>query len=170
MQFSDRPETGDARSAMDGTGRGASQGAREVIRDIMTRQKFGVLATVAGKQPHSSLVAVAPTRDLKRILLATPRSTRKFSNMQKNPRVSLLLHNAGLGNVDFEQACAVTAVGTAREISQKEREEFLTHYLYRHPGLRDFVRSSSCAFIEIDVDVYSLARHFQEVIEWHLKS
>ena len=142
----------------------------ESIRNVLKGEKFGALATTAGNQPHSTLVAVAPTPDLKRVLLATPRSTRKFSNLQDNPRVSLLIDSVAQENVDFEQACAVTAVGTAREITHQQRERFLELYLGRHPALRDFVRSPSCALIEIDVDVYYLARHFQEVMEWHLKS
>jgi nitroimidazol reductase NimA-like FMN-containing flavoprotein (pyridoxamine 5'-phosphate oxidase superfamily) len=163
-------ETGNEHSADAGTGGVAGDGLRELIRDIMKRKKFGALATTAGRRPHSTLVAVAPTPDLKRILLATPRCTRKFANLQDNPHVSLLIDSSGQGDVDFEQACAVTAVGTAREPSPQERERFVEFYLGRHPGLRDFVRSPSCALIEIDVEVYYLARHFQEVMEWHMKS
>lgn len=169
MQSDEQPDnSGLEQSPPDATPRRNTELGKR-IHSLLEKERFGVLATEAEDQPYTSLVAVAATEDMKRLFLATTRSTRKFANLIENPRVSLLVDSCSHDGVDFENAAALTALGTGREIPENEREEFLEVYLAKHPGLRDFVRSPSCALIEIQVSVYYLARHFQEVMAWRPK-
>ena len=52
---------------------------------------FGVLATEHAGQPHTSLIAITPLDHGQRLLFATYRNTRKFSNLLHNKRVSVLM-------------------------------------------------------------------------------
>lgn len=52
---------------------------------------FGVLATEHAGQPHTSLIAITPLDHGQRLLFATYRNTRKFSNLMHNKRVSVLM-------------------------------------------------------------------------------
>jgi len=142
---------------------------REAVRELLSSQRLGVLATNADGQPYTNLVAVAATPDLSHLLLATTRATRKFSNLSADPRVSFTVDNCSNAPVDFQKAAAVTALGQAREVPSEERQEFLDIYLDKHPSLESFVRSPSCALLKVEVEVYYLVRRFQEVMEWHLK-
>jgi hypothetical protein len=38
-------------------------------------------------------------------------------------------------------------------------------YLAKHPQLRDFAQSPSCALFRVDVEKYSIVYQFQNVIE-----
>jgi len=41
-------------------------------------------------------------------------------------------------------------------------------YLEKHPYLKDFVNSPSCAFLKLTVKTYYLVRRFQNVVEIHM--
>ena len=57
------------------------------------RRRLAVLATQHEGKPYASLVAFAATDDLKTIIFATTRSTRKFVYLSSNPAVALLIDN-----------------------------------------------------------------------------
>ena len=142
---------------------------KRAVRTLFGEQSLAVLATHACGQPYTSLVAVAATPDLTGLLLATTRATRKFANLSADPRVALLVDSRSNKKIDFEEAAAVTAVGQAREVAEAGREALLEVYLAKHPHLERFVRSPTCAFLKVEVEVYYLVRRFQEVMQWHLK-
>ncbi|OGP64251.1 MAG: hypothetical protein A2170_11075, partial [Deltaproteobacteria bacterium RBG_13_53_10] len=111
-------------------------------------------------------VAFAATEDLKYILFATIRSTRKYSNLSKNPRVAMVIDNRTNKEIDFETAVAVTAVGTVREL---EKDRFVDLYLSRHPHLRHFVTSPGCALLGMEVESYYIVRQFQNVTQFRME-
>jgi nitroimidazol reductase NimA-like FMN-containing flavoprotein (pyridoxamine 5'-phosphate oxidase superfamily) len=141
---------------------------RAALGDLLTSQRLAVLATHRDGQPHASLVAFATTRDLRELLFATARTTRKFANLTRDPRVSLLVDNRSNRAADIHQAAAVTAVGTAAEVGEMDRERCLELYLAKHPHLEEFVCSPSCALVRVRVSCYSLVSRFQKVMEWHI--
>jgi heme iron utilization protein len=58
---------------------------RQTLRSLFTSQKLAVLASTGDDKPYCSLMAFAVSDDLKHIVVATKRHTRKFANMQKHP-------------------------------------------------------------------------------------
>jgi nitroimidazol reductase NimA-like FMN-containing flavoprotein (pyridoxamine 5'-phosphate oxidase superfamily) len=140
----------------------------KLLRDLLNTQRLGVLATHNPKGPHTSLVAFAATYDLKNLLFATTRSTRKYANLVVNTRVAMLVDNRSNDVSDFRKAVAITATGKAREVPEHLKEEFLTVYLNKHPYLRDFVAAPTCALLRIEVDKYSVVNRFQNVVEWRM--
>ena len=55
-----------------------------------------------------------------------------------------------------------------RDDSGIEKEKVLDHYLAKHPELKDFVLSPSCALLKITVNTYYVVNRFQNVLELHM--
>lgn len=140
------------------------------IKKLFTTQKLGVLSTCGDDQPYSNLVAFAATEDLKKLIFATTRSTKKYTNLTRNPIVSLLVDNRANQDSDFSDAIAVTATGVSREVSRGKREALLKIYLKKHPHLKAFVMSPTCALLNISVHRYYLVHSFQQVLELPVRS
>uniref|UniRef100_A0A7V6A195 Pyridoxamine 5'-phosphate oxidase family protein n=1 Tax=Desulfobacca acetoxidans TaxID=60893 RepID=A0A7V6A195_9BACT len=140
----------------------------KIVQELLHRQRLAVLATLMSDQlgrPYTNLIAFVATYDLKEIVFATNRATRKFKNLAADPRVSLLVDNRSNQETDFGEASAVTILGTAGEISGPEREARLQLFLSKHPYLEEFVTAPTCALVSVKVEKYILVTRFQEVRE-----
>ena len=144
---------------------------RKHVAELLLSQKLAVLASQSPEgSAYASLIAFAATDDLREIVLATPKATRKFANLKHNPKVSLLVDNRSNQEDDFHDAMAVTVMGQAEEINLDASQNKLTSlYLRKHPYLEDFLRAPSTALILISVKRYYLVSRFQEVIELHIQ-
>ena len=144
------------------------QQIKQILNELFTSQKLAVLGTHQGGQPYGSLVAFAATSDLRNLVFATTRATRKFANLRSDPRVSMVLDNRSNRVADFRKAVAATALGRAREVRGKERENLAEMYLAKHPHLKEFVGSPTCALVKMRVEVYYVVWRFQNVFEWRV--
>jgi nitroimidazol reductase NimA-like FMN-containing flavoprotein (pyridoxamine 5'-phosphate oxidase superfamily) len=142
---------------------------KRVVKNLFHSQRLGVLATYGEGQPYSSLVAFAATSDLKYLVFATTRATRKYANVSAESRVAILVDNRSNQDSDFHSAIAVTALGNAEEVKESERNRFLRLYLAKHPYLEEFVNSPTCALLKVSVQKYHMASRFQNVTELHIK-
>ena len=140
----------------------------KTIRDLFRMQKLAVLSTHNAGQPYASLVAFAATEDLRHLYFATARTTRKYRNLSLDPRVAMLMDSRSNLDSDVHTAVAVTATGTAVEVSGQERDQGAQRYLARHPYLQDFIGAETCAFVRVTVKTYYLVSRFQQVMELHL--
>jgi heme iron utilization protein len=138
------------------------------IGDLLRSQKLAVLSTHSNGQPYASLVVFAATEDLKHLLFATTRATRKYENISHDPRVALLIDSRSNLNSDIHGAIAVTATGKAEEVAEKEKEALLKIYLAKTPHLKDFVYSPTCALFRVKVKTYYMVSKFQKVFELHI--
>ena len=73
----------------------------EVIRGLFASQPLAVLATMMSGQPYTNLVAFCETDDLKCLLFATNRSTRKYDNLVENPQIAMLIDSRANQESDF---------------------------------------------------------------------
>ena len=144
------------------------QQIKQILNELFISQKLAVLGTHQGGQPYGSLVAFAATSDLRNLVFATTRATRKFANLRSDPRVSMVLDNRSNRVADFRKAVAATALGRAREVRGKERENLAEMYLAKHPHLKEFVGSPTCALVKMRVEVYYVVWRFQNVFEWRV--
>lgn len=140
----------------------------ESLRTLLETQYLGVLATHHGGEPYSSLVGFAATPDLKQLLFATGRATRKHANLVADARASMLVDNRTNRPADFTEASAATAVGVVEEVSEAESSEFDRIFLAKHPHLEAFVHSPSCVRLRLGVSVFMVVTHFQNVVELHI--
>jgi len=142
---------------------------KKFLQDLFSSQRLAVLATQGKRRPYGNLVAFMATDDLKHLLFATTRATRKYANISKNPRVAMVVDNRSNQEADFHQAAAVTATGVVKEIVGLEKERLQKLYLTKHPYLKEFLSSPTCALLKMSVETYYLVRQFQNVMELHLR-
>jgi nitroimidazol reductase NimA-like FMN-containing flavoprotein (pyridoxamine 5'-phosphate oxidase superfamily) len=138
------------------------------MSSLLKSQKLSVLATHRRGQPHVSLVAFAATADNRELIFATTRTSRKFANLQADSRAALLIDSRTHQESDFHLGQALSATGTVVELSGPEKHSRLQLFLTKHPHLREFVQSPSCALMSMHVQVYNLVSKFQKVIEYRL--
>lgn len=136
---------------------------RQLIQDLFASVRLAVLSTQQGDQPCSHLVAFGFTPDLKHLVFATERGTRKFLNISTNPRVSMLIDDRANDPSDFEKAIAVTAAGKAREVPCRPGTLYHDLYLRRHPSLSGFVSSPTCALLCVEVENYMIVSRFRQI-------
>jgi nitroimidazol reductase NimA-like FMN-containing flavoprotein (pyridoxamine 5'-phosphate oxidase superfamily) len=139
-----------------------------LLKKLFSDQLLAVLGTQGSSGPYGNLVAFAATDDLKNLIFATTRSTRKYENLLETPRVSMVMDNRSNHEIDFHEAVAVTATGSAKEIDGLELDPFRKLYLKKHPHLIDFVTAPTCALLKVKVDTYYIVRRFQQVTELHI--
>jgi putative heme iron utilization protein len=137
----------------------------ELIRNLLESQRLAVLSTQNHGQPYSNIVAIAATVDLRYLLFATTRATRKYANLMADSRVAVLVDNRRNDPADFVEAAALTALGQAWEVQGAERQQLLPVYLKKHPYLEEFVAAPTCALLRVRVDKYIVVTRFQEVRE-----
>jgi nitroimidazol reductase NimA-like FMN-containing flavoprotein (pyridoxamine 5'-phosphate oxidase superfamily) len=138
------------------------------IRSLCEQQKLAVLATTGDNRPYANLVAFVCDPAMTYLLFATPRTTRKFLNLQSNPAAALLIHDAANRKADFTQAISLTVLGTASEALPPDKEAYQADYLKKHPHLRSFVTSKECALLRVAIDTLIVVSDFQTVHTWHL--
>jgi len=130
----------------------------KLAKELFTSQKLAVLSTQYGGQPFGNLIAFAHTTELKLLIFVTNRNTRKYRNISAENKVSVLVDSRKHKISDFENAVAITAFGTAAEVTGKERKSLASLYLKKYPHLRDFVNKPSNALIKIDITDLFIAR------------
>jgi hypothetical protein len=102
---------------------------------------------------------------LRRLVFATPRTTRKFANLREDPRVALLVNSSENAASDFHQAASATVTGTAAPAPEGERPCLAAALLDRHPYLKAFLSAPTTAVVSVAVRKIVLVHHFQTVEE-----
>jgi hypothetical protein len=144
------------------------QQMREQIGALLASQQLTVLGTQRDGQPYASLMAFVHTGDLRTVVVATSQTTRKYYNIERDPRVSLFFDDRSNTPADFHRATALTALGVARNCVVSEDGELRELYLGRHPYLEPFVAAPATSLLAIEINHYLLVNEFQQVMELHL--
>jgi nitroimidazol reductase NimA-like FMN-containing flavoprotein (pyridoxamine 5'-phosphate oxidase superfamily) len=140
---------------------------RSRIEGLLRREPYAVLCTQGDGQPYGSVVAFAAENDLRTLVFATGRETRKFRLMTESPRVAVVVDSRDRHPDELMAVEAVTVTGRAREVPEgAEFDRLSARLLERHPGLRSFLDSPTTALIRVDVVRYLHVRRFQEVHQW----
>lgn len=144
--------------------------AEQLVRALLDSQRFAVLSTQSETGPYSSLIAFWASDDMSHVVFATMRATRKFNFLITHPRVALLFDDRSNRDSDVGEATALTATGTARELTDEGSRAIAREALVaRHPALASFAADPECAFIRVDVDVFYVVTQLQNVLELHLR-
>ncbi len=132
------------------------------MADLLKDESLGVLATTAEDgSPYTSLVGFFAGGNLRELFFATFKDTRKYRNIQHNPRVCLLIDTRENSPEDFRDAAALTVLGRAAPADRDEKARNL--YLSKFPHLESFLSDPGCLIIKIAVSEYILVERFQEV-------
>ena len=142
---------------------------RKALKRLLSKQKLACLATSKSNKPHTSLVAFAATDDLRTILFATTKSSRKYAYLKANGRVSMLVDDRTNRITDFEEGTAVTVIGRAKEPDAHGKNTYLKLYLEQHPYLEEFVESKHSSLFTVEVETYRVVTRFQQVDELRMQ-
>jgi hypothetical protein len=141
--------------------------ARDGIVALLNSVGFAVLATEHAGQPHTSLVAITPVDNWHRLVFATYRNTRKFTNLTHNKRVSVLMdgrhHAAPCG---APGSFVLSAVGRVQDVDPAVHPATLQAHLQRHPDLLAFTQSPDCVLLEVVVEAYQVVHGIDDVTWW----
>ena len=124
------------------------------VKELLTKQKLGVLATQGDIYPYNTLVGYAFTNDLRFILFATMRHTRKYRNILKHPNVSILIDNRTNHAGDFKNAVALTVAGKTVRVKKSLKTKYRRLFLKRFPRLKRFIHDPDTSIIPLRVDKY----------------
>jgi general stress protein 26 len=138
---------------------------KNIVRDIFASQRLAVLATEKENSPYINLVVFIADKDLKWLVFATNRSTRKFENIMANPMVAILIDNRCKYDFDTKKTVVISALGKAEGLLDFEKAKLMEQYLDKHPHLKDFITSSDCVFVKLKIEKYIIVQRFQEVSE-----
>ena len=138
-----------------------------LVKELFSSQKLAVLSTQYGGQPFSNLIAFAYSDELRLLIFVTNRDTHKYRNISAENKVSVLVDSRKHELSDFENAVAITAFGTAGEVTGNEWKTLAALYLEKYPHLKDFVNKPSNALIKMDITDLFIAR-FDSVNILHL--
>ena len=139
-----------------------------LTKELFNSQKLAVLSTQYGGQPYSNLMAFAHANELRLLIFVTNRDTHKYRNISAENKVSVLVDSRKHELTDFEDAIAITAFGTAKEVTSDEWKTLAALYLEKYPYLEDFVNKPSNALIKVDITDLFIAR-FDSVHILHLE-
>jgi len=132
------------------------------IKQLLTTQKTGVLATLSPTYPYTTLVAFVIIDDWRSLLFMTPRETQKYENLQNNNAISFLIDNRMNTPSDFSQATTLTILGKAAEVDKQDYQE---SYLQQHPELSDFFHHPKSAMMKVTIEYFLLVKDFQTVVK-----
>jgi nitroimidazol reductase NimA-like FMN-containing flavoprotein (pyridoxamine 5'-phosphate oxidase superfamily) len=135
---------------------------KKQLHELFTKQRFAVIATQASNEPYTSLVAFSSTEDLSYLIFATLRQTRKYENIRKNAKISMLIDNRENLSSDIKNAIAVTVVGNATEIKEKQ-QYFLDIHFRKHPYLREFLKNENCVLVGLSIEKIIIVTDFQQL-------
>lgn len=127
---------------------------KEFVEDVLHASLHAVLATEGQGQPYASLIAVTPAEGFLQIIFATYRDTRKYANLNNNPKVAILFEDRGGDGFNQENINVLTAFGRAEEVNKAVSDAPLQAHLLRHPELESFLLSEECAIFRVSVESY----------------
>ena len=127
----------------------------EKINALILRKDSCVLATTDGETPHCSLMAYVTGESNERLYLVTSRDSRKYQNIRRHPRVSLLIDTRGEQQRKLTQAVTITGncdiLQDTADIAQVK-----ANFARQHPQLNDFIRKNDIAVMCVQIDFFLL--------------
>lgn len=140
---------------------------REQMTAMVKENDSCVLATASENRPHCSLMAYVADDTGEKLYMATPADSRKFTNLEKNPAVSLLIDTRA--RPEEEKTRALTVSGTCIRVKDpKERAAAAEKLLAVHPRLAELLDDPGVEILCVTVSSFLLLNgvsdaHFLEV-------
>ena len=142
-----------------------------LIRSLIAQSPYAILCSQIKGQPYGSILAVSFSEDLSSIYFTTPKSTRKYSILSSEDRVSIVIDNRHKHGDNHMTVSAVTITGIAREVKDLTSvNDFSAILLKQHPFLKQLLDSKTAALFEIKTNRFLYVERFQEVKEWTVQN
>jgi nitroimidazol reductase NimA-like FMN-containing flavoprotein (pyridoxamine 5'-phosphate oxidase superfamily) len=126
----------------------------DTMQALVKEKDMCVLATASNNRPHCSLMAYVADDACTEIYMVTLKDTKKYRNLQENPRVSLLIDTREEDRGSRRpQAKALTVTGLFEQIRDENmRRQIREALIRRHAQLEGFANHP-------DAEVFSIRIH-----------
>ncbi len=115
---------------------------RKIIFSFLNSQPLAVISTVNDKgNPESALIGFGGKEDLV-LIVGTNKSTRKYKNVLKNPRVALAI---GFG----QEMITVQYEGIAELMPDSELKEYQKLYYVKNPSAKKYESDEGQVYFKI---------------------
>ena len=137
----------------------------ETMKAMVRDHNTCVLATAnTDGQPHTSLMTYSWGNDGLALYFVTRKQSRKFQNISKNPKVSVMIDTRPAACSSDEktplqhraQITALTVTGLAQEVQDAPFYTARQHLLEINPGLRTITTEENTAVIKVLVSEFLL--------------
>lgn len=136
------------------------------VCQVLKTQSLGILATQTEEYPYLTLVSFVSSNDIKTIIFATLKESRKYENIQENKKVSIFIGSQKNIIEDYKDAKALSFYGIIKKTTKKQSSEYKKLYLKKHPHFAEFLSDPQCKLMVISVKKITLSMRFQEVREY----
>ena len=131
------------------------------MKALATQKNICVLATVAGRKPHCSLMAYVTDENCTELYMVTHKNTKKYKNLMENQFVSLLIDTRETS--PRLKAKALTIAGECTVIEgEKKRQTVRSKLLAVHPHLSEFIHHSEAEILCVRIHSFLLLDGLQE--------
>ena len=131
------------------------------MKALVREKNICVLATVAGRKPHCSLMAYVTNQNCTEMYMVTNKNTNKYKNLMENPSISLLIDNREISPRTKARALTVEGICAAIENEQK-RKKVQTKLLAVHPHLSEFINHLDAEILCVRIHSFLLLNGLQE--------
>ena len=113
----------------------------EIVSEFIKAHKIAILSTVTHDfLPQSAVVGIYVGKNME-LFFGTFRTSRKYQNLQKNPRVSIV--------IGWDSGKTVQYEGEAKELSGKAVEEFKKAHLKHMNTAAKYVSKEQAVFFKV---------------------
>lgn len=131
------------------------------MKALAIKSNICVLATVAGRKPHCSLMAYVTDENCEEIYMVTHKNTHKYKNLMENPSVSILIDTRDIS--PRAEAKALTVEGVYAAIKdEKKRAKIQAKLLAVHPHLAEFINHPETEILCVKIESFLLLSGLQE--------
>jgi nitroimidazol reductase NimA-like FMN-containing flavoprotein (pyridoxamine 5'-phosphate oxidase superfamily) len=116
-----------------------------VVMNVLLNNNFCVLSTCRNDMPNSSLMQYICGAGCTKLYMLTLKDSTKYTNIMKNPNVSLLVDTRD----NASQVYAVTIYGNARIISKEDSKKLFDQFRIRYTNLQSLAANHDACIIEI---------------------
>jgi len=134
------------------------------VKNLLSRQLYGILATSGKTYPHMNLIAFCALEDLKTVVFFSPENSEKIDNIKHNPGIALFADNRTNTREDITTVTSVTIYGNAILPGKSEKAAaWIERYIEKLPHMKSFASLETNILVKVDIDTIHVVRDLFEV-------
>lgn len=114
------------------------------VRDLLINEKLCTLATCVEDKPYVSLMNFTFVEEENKVVLSTRRDSRKYHNILKNKRISLLLFSS-------DSEISATFLGTAMTLEGEEERHYREMHMEKN-NMPQFILGDNIGVVVFSIE------------------
>jgi len=143
-----------------------------VVQKLLSQCRLAYLSTVdsTSQSSHLSLMRFTYLKDEEVIIMSTNTQTKKFTMIQEQRGVALLVHDFGTGDVASGEY-SITLNGQCSIVDDKETaERYRAAHLRHNPDYPQFIVGDDVAILCVNVSSARICNIDDRVLKWNVES